>query len=167
MEIDIIKNIGKEKLFEELEEKFEEAKKELGFKSSFKEIDNIFFIRDFILEQGHVSESFSRQLCLRISNTFNSWLGYLHNFLIPNPGSMVAIMENKMINEEDKKIISKIAKKIMVMISTNNLVGLSKNKKLEAEFIDDSVKLWKEYINPELIKIVSKINQRWKEEPKE
>ena len=80
---------------------------------------------------------------------------------------MVAIMENKMINGEDKKTISKIAKRIMAIVSTNNLIGLTKNKKLEAEFIDDSVKLWKEYINPELIKIITKINKEWKEEGSE
>ncbi len=165
MEIDIIKDINKEKLFKELEEKFEEIKKELGFKSGFKEIDEIFFIKDAVLEQGHVSENFSRQLCSRIISIYNSWLGYLHNFIIPNPGSMVSIMENKMISDEDRKIISKIAKKIMAIISTNTLAGLSKNKKLEAGFIDDSVKIWKEYIAPELVKIISKINQKWKEEP--
>ena len=42
----------KETLLKELREKFEIMKKELGFKASFKELDEIFFIEDFILNAG-------------------------------------------------------------------------------------------------------------------
>lgn len=71
-------------LLNELEEKFKEIKRELGFKSTLNDLDRIFFIRDFILEKGYVSHKFSRQLCFRICETYASWLKHLHNIILPN-----------------------------------------------------------------------------------
>ena len=49
-------------IFERTKKKFEETKKELGFKVSFEEVDGIFFISDAAANAGFVSEkAFSRQ----------------------------------------------------------------------------------------------------------
>ena len=83
-----------EELLEELKEKFEKTRKELGFKSNFDEINEIFFINDFILHEKFVSEFFSRQLCRRIVDTYNSWVGYLHGLMMPNPSNIFLIINN-------------------------------------------------------------------------
>lgn len=154
----------KENLLKELREKFDEARNELSFKSTFDDIENIFFIEDAILQEKFVSDKFSRQLCARILNTYNSWLGYLHNFVSPNPQNIFAMMEAKMLDEQEKQKVSDIVKKIVGLTSTNSLIGLTKDKKLEAEFIDEAVNLWKDYFKPEMIKIMTKINNSWREE---
>ena len=43
--------MNQQELLDGLREKFEKTKKELGFKSSFEDINEIFFINDFILHE--------------------------------------------------------------------------------------------------------------------
>ncbi len=152
----------KEEVLKELEEKFEEEKKRLGFKSSFKEIDEIFFIKDYVLNSGFVSETFSRQLCSRIIDTFGNWNNYLHSLILPNPHHMINMNEAKMLNDEDKKSIGKLMSQAIAVMSTNTLVGLTKEKKVEAEFIDDSVKFWNSTYKPKIVELMTKINEGWK-----
>jgi len=149
-------------LLTELKEKFDSLKKETGFKSSFKELNDIFFIEDFILQEKYVSKDFARQLCSRIVNVYNSWVSYFHGLIMPNPANMINIMENKCLNEEERKKISKLIRGVIGLISTNNLNFLTKNKTAQAKFIDDSVKFWKNYFKAEAIKIIEKINKEWK-----
>lgn len=156
-------DLMKELLLKELKEKFNESKKKLGFKSSFEEINDIFFINDFIIYERHVSEFFSRQLCRRIVDVYNSWTGYLHGLMMPTPGNFLMMMENRMLGEEDKKKISEIIKKILSLSSMNTLIIFNKNKKDEAKFIDESVKFWKENFQPEMKKIMEKINKGWRD----
>jgi len=151
-------------LIKELGERFEETKKELGLKSNLEEIDKIFFVKDFILHEKFVSERFSRQLCSRIVETYNKWIGYLHNFVLPNPGNMVSIIENKMLDENEKKKVSEIFKKTLRLTSKNSLIGLTKDKKEEGKFINDAVDFWNSYFEKEMIKIMKKISNCWEAE---
>ncbi len=153
-----------QELLKELETEFIKLKKELKFKSSFEDIDKIFFIKDLILDKGYVSPNLSRQICSRIVDGFSIWNGYLHSLIMPNPQNMLNINECKMLDENEKKEISDLLSKVVSLTSTNTLVGLTKNKSDEAKFIDDSVKFWKKTFNPELIKLMKKINEGWKKE---
>lgn len=67
--------INKQELLKELETEFSKLKKELKFSATFEELDNTFFLKDLILKEGYVSPEFSRQLCWRLVDTFNSWYG--------------------------------------------------------------------------------------------
>ena len=58
--------------------------------------------------------------------------------------------------------MSQLISDAMALISLNSLVGLTKNKKEEAKFIDNSVAFWKERYNPKLTEIMKKINENWK-----
>ena len=53
----------------------------------------------------------------------------------------------------------------MTLVSTNSIIGLTKDKKLEAKFIDNAIKFWKEPFLPELTKIMKKINYGWRKNP--
>ena len=141
-------------------------KKELKFESSLKDLDKIFFIRDLILKEGYVSEKLSRVICRRISNTYNSWNTYLHSILVPNPSSLLNISESQIFDEKEKEEISQLMDQIMALVSRNNLIGITKDKKQEAKFIDDSAKFWNQTCNPELIRLMKKINNYWVERAK-
>ena len=54
-------------------------------------------------------------------------------------------------------------KRAMAFASTNTLVGLTKNRKEEAEFIDESLKFWNEEFSPILTVIMKKVNDNWKD----
>jgi len=152
----------KEALLKEIKTAFEAAKSELGFKSSFDEINDIFYINDSILNSGFVSEKFSRQICGRIVDTYMSWLNYLQGLIFPNAGSIVSLSESKLIDEKDKKEISKMISEIMSIITTNSVVVITKDKNLEANFIDEAVSYWKKSFRPRVTGIIHKVNEGWK-----
>ena len=150
-------------LLKQLKTEFDIMKKELGFKSSFKDIDEIFFFKDMVLKEGFVSQHLSRMMCRRIVDTYGSWLNYLHGIVVPNPNYMIALSESQAFSDEEKNELISLMNKIMALISINQYVGITKNKKKESEFIDESVKFWKKTMKLELKKITKKINDMWKE----
>jgi len=154
--------VNKEELLKDLEKEFEKIKKKLGFKSSFDDIDRIFFIKELILLRGYVSPDLSRQIRNGIIDIYYSWINYLQSFIIPNPNSVINLMEAKMINGDDKKRISDIIKKFAYLASFGNIITLSKDKKQESDFIDLSVEKWNDYFKQDLTNIMKKINEGWK-----
>ncbi|MBR9705451.1 hypothetical protein GOV14_00285 [Candidatus Pacearchaeota archaeon] len=153
--------MDKEKLILELEQKFDETKKDLGFKATFKELDSIFFITDFILEVGFVSDRFSRQLSHRIGNTYVSWLGTMQDIVSPNPHNPVLLAEVKNCDDQDRKDAHDLIKVIMKSLRQNALIGVTKNKKEEKEFIDDSVNNWNKVMKPKITKLYRKFVKNW------
>lgn len=151
----------KDEILKELEKQFEKTQKELEFKSNFEEIDNIFFIKDDILKEGFVSDSFSRQLCGRISELYGNWANYLHNLLFPVPGHMLFGTEAKAINEDDRKMAWNVTLKCMELASRNSLIGISKDKNAEGKFVDDAVEFWNSEFKLKIGAILQKINENW------
>ena len=148
----------------ELKEKFEKARKELGFSVSFEDLEGVFFIKDAVLNTGFVSDGFERQLTARIVDTFMNWNNYLHSILMPNPQSMINMHESKMFSDGNRKEIIGLITKSMGIISLNTLNGLTKDKKKQAEFIDNSYNFWNESFKPKLTEIMEKVNQDWNKE---
>jgi hypothetical protein len=148
-------------LLQKLESSFNELKKELGFKSSLEELDEIFYFKDFILQAEFVSPKLSRMLCGRIRDTFNLWISQMHAWLVPNPSSMIGISESQAFDDKEKEEITEIMKKFMDFTSENVLIGLTKDKKKEAEYIDKSVVLWNDNEDA-LISYAKKVNNYWK-----
>ena len=142
-------------------DKFISMKNQLKFKSSLADLDKIFFIHDFILKEGYVPHALSRVICRRIADMYLSWYNYLHSIIFPNPNYMVNLNENQVFNKEEKEEIIILMNKIMAFVYTNNIIGLTKKKAMEAKFIDDSVKLWKSEFLPSLTKLVKKIHKMW------
>jgi len=153
-----------EELMQEFEAAFETIKKELGFKATLDELDTIFFLRDAIHDAGFVSTKLSRQICARMVQTFTSWAQYLHDICVPNPNSLFSMTENKMLADEDKKGLYKLMDFILEFASRNSLIGLTKDKKMEAALIDESLTFWNENLQPTLSEVVKKINKGWKEQ---
>ena len=153
-----------EKLLQELNVNFQKMKSDLGFKSSFEEIDKVFFIRDHILGEKFVSGTLSRQICSRIAALYSNWNGYLHSLLMPNPQNILNFNESKHFNHEERKEISNLISVGMELMSRNSLIGLTKNKREEGKFIDDAVKIWNKKFEKELAKIMQKVNSAWRGE---
>lgn len=154
--------IDKKHLLRELEEKFKEVQKELGFETSFEDLDSVFFIQDSILSSGFVSDNFSRQLCSRIVDTYNNWNNYLNNLLMPNPGFLPFQTEAKIFSsEEDKQMIWDLIKNAIRLTSMNSLVIVNKDKILEKKFIDESYNYWKSNFQPCIEKIMKRVHEAW------
>lgn len=151
----------KTETLQELEREFKKMKSDLGFKSSMEELDKIFFVKDLVLKDGFVSERFSRRLCHRIVETYMDWNGYLHSIVMPNPQSMLNLMESKLFSQEEKKDIMEMMKKIMELSSRNSVIALTFDKKKEAKFIDDAVSFWENEFREKLEKIMVKVNSEW------
>jgi len=156
-----------QEILQDFETKFKEIKKELGFKASLEDLDEIFFIRDFILQEGFVSCKLSRQICSRISETYMHWNGYLHGLVFPNPNSMLNLNESQMFDEDSHREIMKLMAEVMTLVSTNTLIGISKNKELESRFIDDTLTFWKTNFKPKVTNIMTKVAKGWKEKVNE
>ena len=129
----------KTKILKELEEEFEIIKKELKLKSSLDELDKAFFIRDFILREGHMSNNLADSICCGMMNIYSSWSNYLHGLIIPNHNNMSLIKESGIFSEEDKEHFSKLIDHIMALVSTHVLIRLTKDKTKQTKFIDDSL----------------------------
>jgi len=155
--------VDKKHLLKEMHEAFEDSKKELGFETSFEDLDAAFFISDYVLSSEFVSETFSRQLCSRIVETLQGWMGYLESLLIPSPQSFVSQTESKLFqSEEYKKKIWNAIKEVRNLSSMSSLAGLQKDKVMEKEFIDSAFIFWREMYSPLLVKIIKEINSAWK-----
>lgn|SRR3989338_4392281 len=152
-----------EELMISFEKRFTQMKKELGFKVTLNDLDEIFFLRDVIAREGHVPFSLSRMLCHRMSDTLMNWAGYLQSLLVPNTGSILNCTESQMFDEKEKEEMMKLIDTILSFVSSNAVIGLSKNKREEAEFIDGSVKLWRKTLQPELLRLTKKIHTSWVE----
>ena len=129
-------------LIKDFEEKFKEIKIELKFKSTLKQLDENFFLKDMILSDRYISDVLSRRICRRILDTFNGWNNYLHSLMLPNPGNMMNVFESKVFDEQEKEEILKLMRKVLAHVSNNSLIGLTKDKKIVAEFLDYSVEFW-------------------------
>jgi len=145
-----------------LESMFNALRKERKFKTTLEKLDSIFFIRDYVIHENFANQTLSRTICRRIVELYMSWYGYLHGIVMPNPGSMASMGESNFFNEDEKKECMRVMNKIMVHASTNSLIGLTKDKKQEAKFIDDSVAFWRE-VQPFLVKSMKQVNDGWKE----
>ncbi len=155
--------IDKKELIKEVEKEFNRVKEELGFEATLEELEDAFKIFDGVVSSEFVSTSFSRQLCARILDNYMGWHSYLNGVLVPNSGFLASQTEaNLFNNQEDREMIWKMIKKTMEYSTTHSLIGLTKNKELEAQFIDDTLNYWKEVFSPNLKMILLRANEAWK-----
>jgi hypothetical protein len=142
------------------EEEFAKMQKRLGFKSTLDELDKAFYIRDFMMKEGFISNRLSRMVLSRIISTFGIWEGYFHAIIVPNPNSMPNVEESKLATEEDKKEMLKIMSQIRELNTRNTILGLEEDDKGESKLFDDSMQLWNT-TKPFLTKIMKKMNAGW------
>lgn len=148
-------------LLKEFEQSFEAMKKELKFKASLKDLDDVFFLKDFIAKEGFVSNQLSRMVCRRMVDTFFNYYGYFQGLILPNPQSMWQIPESQLFNDQEKNALIKLMDKIMILSTRNLIIGLSKAKSEEGKFVDDCLSFWHAELNPKLNEVIKKANSMW------
>ncbi len=154
----------KQELLKDLRESFDELKKNLKFNSNFEELDKAFLIKDFILEEGYVAENFFVQFSSRIAAFYGEWLRYLNNLLVPSSEFLASQTEIKLFNtEEDKKHVWTLIKTGMKFANMKVLLTLQEDKKMQAEFIDESFKAWNEIFKPGVSSLVKRAYAAWKD----
>jgi hypothetical protein len=152
----------KQELIKEIEKKFEELKKKIGFKASLEDIDDVFSIKDYVIHTGYVREKFSLQLNQTICDYFNSWQNYLIGLIFPAHDYLIRQTESKLFSsEEDKKKIWSLIRDSMKFVSRSSVLMLRNDINLERDFIDESYSFCKAVFIPELLKIVEKIYLNW------
>ncbi|MFP4567609.1 MAG: hypothetical protein ACLFN8_01565 [Candidatus Woesearchaeota archaeon] len=152
-------------LRQEFKQEFEKIKKELKFKATLEELDEIFYYTDYILHVNYMSPQLSRTLCGRMVETYSSWINFMHSIIMPNPSSMINVEESKIFTEKEKNEMMQMMKQFMAHVSKNSVIGLTKNKIEEGQFFDDSLKLWQQN-KTRLIEFKEKINKHWEIESK-
>jgi hypothetical protein len=150
-----------EELVKRFEREFEKLKKELGFRPSLEQLDDIFYFRDFIQKEGYIGTKLSRMLSGRIVSTYGMWEGYLHSLLMPNPNNMPNIEESKLMDEAERKEILKQMTKLRAFVTKNAVIGLTDDRKAEAEFFNEAVELWDKEFKAYLTKLMKKVNEGW------
>ena len=148
-------------LMKEFEAEFQKLKSELNFKTSLEELDNIFFIKDYIKHQGFVSSQMPKQICSRIVETYNQWLGYLNSLIIPNQSYIPLFSEQEMLDEKEKEDIYKLITKTMVLTSKNTVIALGKSEESQGDYIDEAVDFWNNTFSKKISKLAHKINKGW------
>ena len=153
--------MSNKELLKEFEHAFEVIKKELKFKASLKELDEVFFLNDLIAKEGFVSTQLSRMVCRRLLDTLFNYYGYFQSLILPNPQSMWQVPESQIFNDQEKSELIKFMDKIMILSTRNLIIGLKKSKSEEGKLIDDCLSFWNSELNPKLIEIASKSNAMW------
>ncbi len=149
-------------ILKELESEFEKLKKELKFKATLEELDEEFFIFDYVQDKGFLNTSLSRMICARAVDLFMSWYGYLHSLIIPNPQSILNITESQLFDEKEKGEIQQTMSRLLTLTSKNGYIGLIKDRKEEAKFIDECLSTWLN-LKPKLAEILKRVNKTWQE----
>jgi len=140
---------------------FEKVKRELHLKTTYEDLDTIFFISDMVKKDGYLTSSITRVICHRIMSQFMSWNGYLHGLVMPNPNYMISVSESENFDEESKQELLNLMTKVMTFSSRNNSLTFLRDPRADAKFIDDAVAFWKNTFAPETAKYLAKIEKSW------
>lgn len=155
-----MKNIDKNALLKELEEQFAAEKKVMKLKSSLEEINERIYFKDYVLSQGFVPTSLSRNLAYKAKEHLSVFVGSMHNFLFPNPQSMVALTEANAITEEDKKEITRMMHQCMKIINKYVISEVNRDKVIEGQIVDETIQFYKEN-KKEIVRLLEKVNNQW------
>lgn len=155
--------MNKQEILQELKKQFEKTKKNIGFKSTFEEINNMSYIEDMALSHGFVSNQFSRQMINRMIDTFHGWITQLYAWIYPAPTDIIHLNESGKLSKEERKEIIEMIDKIMYLVRKNKRIAFDGlGKKEESSFIDELIKFDKKYFNPFMLKYHKKFEKIWK-----
>lgn len=150
-----------DELIKKFEKEFAVMKKELKFKTSLDELDDVFHLRDRVLKNGYIPRHTSRMVCSVMVERLREIGNYLHSLVVPNPQSMFSLIESELFEEKKKEEFKKLMSRIMFFSSASILNELKKDRLRDGRFIDEAMKFWKETCKPKLIGILESVNADW------
>lgn len=109
---------------------------------SIEKFNHEFEVLD-IVEEKKVTPSFPLRYSRRMMvNIFYGWINYLHNFIMPNPQSVILVRESEAFSEEEKVRVTNLIKEIMFINRLSAKLDLEMSEKKDAEFIKKYYKEW-------------------------
>jgi hypothetical protein len=154
-----------ENLREEAKQKYAIKQKELELIPTYEEIDYVFFITDSFKHERFVSDRVLFTISRRIIDTYQSWNGYIHRLLVPNPGHLPEPQESQTLTEEKRKQLQTLLRQIMSITSKNALTILELTEPVEV--INEGVRFWNEDFVPTMQPIIGDIVTMWNKNPEE
>ncbi|MGM5483678.1 MAG: hypothetical protein ACQER9_02040 [Nanobdellota archaeon] len=154
----------KEKLLEELEKEYASFKEELGIKANLDDMDFCFNLKNFILHEGYINPDFKIMVVKRIADSMSAWANFYHRLLMPNPGNMAEVQENKALDNKEIENCKNVLNRLMELSSRCALININKDKNDIASFVNDSYSFWKECLKPNTESILKKMNKMWNEQ---
>jgi hypothetical protein len=91
----------------------------------------------------------------------NSWAGYLHNFILPNPQNAAAMEEYNYLSEKEKHEIIDTLNWIMYRNREMNLLQLNEDDERTVVFIVETFKEWQQH-KKHIKSILEKNTSAWK-----
>jgi hypothetical protein len=109
-----------------------------------KDLDFEFEILEMVGRECHFPQDAVKYTRWYIMRAITSWLGFLHEFILPNQHSAVSMEEYDYFDEKEKKGIIAFMNWVMYRQRCVNLVQLEENDKESAELIAQILTEWKE-----------------------
>ncbi|MEM4336595.1 MAG: hypothetical protein QXG86_01165 [Candidatus Woesearchaeota archaeon] len=143
----------------------EKTLSEIGKKYNIKieELEREFEIIDLFVEKKELPNFPLRVIRRRIVDVCSLWAGYLHNFIIPNPHSMVSLKDSEVFNDKEKEKIYKLLTKFSKITKESTILEIQNDEKAEALFIRENLEYFKE-IKKELEFFIQKDIDFWRKE---
>jgi hypothetical protein len=142
---------------EEVEKKLREVCEK--HQLSYEELNNEFELLDFFYSK-RVGDNFLRNIRRRFVEVMYNYITYLHNFIAPNPQSIIIMQEAEFFSDAEKDEMDSIMKKIMLINRMSMKLELKPDEKQDAEFIKKNLEEWKT-LKPKIQKITDKLIESW------
>jgi hypothetical protein len=124
-------------------EQYAKAKKQYPNLPEADDFDEEWNSREFVGKEQFYPQIVVRFLRWHMMQGINSWAGYLHGFILPNPQNAASMEEYNYLNEKEKKQIVDVLNWIMYRNRQMNLLQLNENDDESAEFVVETFKEWK------------------------
>jgi len=121
----------------------------------FKQLDEEFELRK-IDDDGFLIREIMRQMCRKL----RWYASILEPILNPHPDSLHALIETKILENENRKSYFELYRKIWALVYEGMLIEFKSEREI-ATFIK---KVWREFpkLNEEMYKVMSKIVRGWR-----
>lgn len=157
-------------MFEDLKAAYEEKRKTYPYLPSMDDLNFEFEISNYV-DERKISPMFPMRYTRRcMAHLIASYIGYLHDFILPNPQSAIAMKEYEYFDEKEKEQIIHLIGRLMRISRYNSSLELMRNEKEDAKFILEMFNEWKRFkdeIAPFMHKNVESWNKQVKEFQKE
>jgi len=148
-------------MYEKLVSEYKKKQKKYRDLPDIDELNNEFEICNFV-DEKRIEPRFPLRLVRRgISFFVSSWIGYLHDFILPNPQSAIAMEEYKYFSDEEKEEIVQLIAKLMLLNRLNSKMELLHDDTEDTRFITSAFKEWKD-IKERILPKLDKNIKNWK-----
>jgi len=153
-------------MFEELQKAYEEKRKKYPKLPEMNKLNFEFEVSNSIEERGYMPKFPLRFVRRCMAYLMSGYVGYLHDFILPNVQSAIAMKEYEYFDEKEKEQIIKLIQRLMRINRHNSSLELLRNEKEDVKFIVEMFDEWKKFkqdIKPFMLKNVDSWDKAIKE----